>query len=264
MWSPPSLPDYVLWLLGAPPWGATAFIGWWRTNRHMQRRLALAATSTIGGWTCRPVKWRLGGEPPFPLAAAPTPFARGGWLPPFRDHVTTAVWNGGYRTCRRLKRRQDPATISNSGSRLALKKFQMTLFSEKRRKNIYKKLLGGGISGPVLWRRRRRMSVVIGRRRPAPTHKRYRTDACYRKSFSFVQSTSLVAFLNFLALTRRQIREGRMVSLVANSGHGYDLWSTSTLLDISFFSNPVIRLLLAKWQECTKDHQLPSPVTRKT
>jgi hypothetical protein len=110
MWPPHSLLDRVLCSWGAPPRGAAAFIG---TNRHMQRQLAFVAAGASGGWTCCPVKrrlavnrpilWRLR-QPPYPVAAAPTAFARGGWLsryvvtslPPFETAVTgpVAVWIG--------------------------------------------------------------------------------------------------------------------------------------------------------------------------
>jgi hypothetical protein len=53
-----------LMLVGAPPQGAVAFIGWWDPNRFMQRRLAFAAAGTRvvglaalskGGWAVNPL-----------------------------------------------------------------------------------------------------------------------------------------------------------------------------------------------------------------
>jgi hypothetical protein len=43
-------------------------------------------------------------------------------------------------TCRRLKRRQIPAALSNDGSRLVLKKFQTTIYFRKIIKK-YKKIV---------------------------------------------------------------------------------------------------------------------------
>jgi hypothetical protein len=81
-------------MLGAAPRGATAFIG----GGHLPpfaTAVDLHCARPKGGWTCLPIKRRLGGQPPFPLAAAPTALLPCGWLsrsrttllPPFETAV---------------------------------------------------------------------------------------------------------------------------------------------------------------------------------
>jgi hypothetical protein len=50
----------------------------------------------------------------------------------------TAISNGGYRTCHRVKRQQVPTASSNGGSRLLLIKFETTIYFRKIIKKIKK------------------------------------------------------------------------------------------------------------------------------
>jgi hypothetical protein len=58
----------------------------------------------------------------------------------------TAISNGGYRTCHRVKRQQVPTASSNGGSRLLLIKFETTIYFrkiiKKNKKNPVRPTLG--------------------------------------------------------------------------------------------------------------------------
>jgi hypothetical protein len=138
MWSPPSLPNCVLfswelhpgccyfyWVVGHQSPFATA-VGlrsrWRKGWLDLLRQKVVGRSTALSSDGCanRLCTWR--------LVTAP-------W-----GHVTTAVWNGGYRSCRRLNRREVPAALSNDGWRLVLKKYRTPIYFPKIVEK-YKKIL---------------------------------------------------------------------------------------------------------------------------
>jgi hypothetical protein len=122
-------------LLGAPPGvlllllgGGTPIAicnGGWPSQPLTQGVVGPAASK--GGWAVNcPILWRLH-QPALHVAAGY--YALG--------HVTTAVWNGSYRSCRRLNRREVPAALSNGGWRLVLKNYRTKIVEKYKKKFLW-------------------------------------------------------------------------------------------------------------------------------